>query len=225
MRREVFFLQGQLLFTDECRSFPPDDLPLLTARLRLPQWEGTGGRPFNRYYAAYGRAFFSYCQSVLLPQAQEALAAARENGGALPEWQIGLDTVVTLHTDGLLSLYTDTVERCSARRMVLRRSETWDLTDASLVPLSRFFPEGRRWRRHLLSAAAAQIRLQQQQGVALYHPDWQRRLRTAFNSDRFYLTEQGLFLFYQMYAIAPAAEGIPAFFLPWNEDGGPVLPE
>ncbi len=218
-------MQGQLDYTDECRSFPPDDLPLVTARLRLPRWDGTGGRLLNRYYAAYGRAFFTYCQTVLLPQAQTALALARASGGPLPEWRIDLDTVVTWHRDGLLSLYTDSAERCAGRRLVLRRSETWDLTDGFLVPPGRFFPEGARWRRQALSAAAAQIRARQQQGTALYHPDWQRRLRTAFSGDRFYLTEQGLCLFCQMYAIAPAAEGIPVFCLPWDADRGPRLPE
>ena len=216
-------MRGQLAFTEECRSYPPDDLPLLTARLRLPRWDGTGGRAFDRYYAAYGRAFFSYCRRDLLPRAAEALALARETGGALPEWRIELDTTVTWDKDGLLSLRTDTVERCPGRRL-LRRSETWALADASLVPLSRFFPERTRWRRTLLSAAAAQIRSQQQQGVALYLPDWQHRLRAAFSADRFYLTEKGLCLFYQMYSIAPAAEGIPVFCLPWDSEAGPRLP-
>jgi hypothetical protein len=218
-------LQGQLAFTTESQAFPPDDLPLLTARLRLPRWDGSGGERFDRFYRAYRRAFFSYCRGVLLPQAQAALASARENGGALPEWEILLDTVITLQRDDLVSLYTDTVERCGGRRLVLRRSETWDLSDGSLVPLSRLFPGNARWRGKLLRAAADQIRQQQEQGTALYHPDWQRRLRTLFSADRFYLTEQSLCLFYQMYAIAPAVEGIPVFPLPWGGDDGPRLPE
>ena len=218
-------MQGQLDFTTESRTFPPDDLPLVSARLRLPRWDGTGGARFNRFYSAYGRAFFSYCQSILLPQARSALELARQNGGALPEWDISLDTVVTLQREGLLSLYTDTAERCDGRRLLLRRSETWDLSDGSLLPLSRLFPGENRWRRRLLRAAADQIRRQQELGVARYHPDWQRRLRTAFNADRFYLTEQGLCLFYQMFAIAPAVEGIPVFTLPWDAENGPKLPE
>ena len=217
-------MQGQLDFTAETRAYPPDDLPLLTAQLRLPRWDGTGGRRFDLYYAAYARAFFSYCQSALLPQAQAALALARQNGGALPEWQVALDSTVTLQQDGLLSLYTDTTERGGGRRLMLRRSETWDLSDGSLVPLTRFFPTGARWRHTLLKTASEQIRQQEAQGNALFYPDWQRRLRTAFSSDRFYLTEQRLCLYYQMFAIAPAAEGIPVFSVPYDADKGPFLP-
>ena len=216
-------MQGQLDFTTESRTFPPDDLPLLTARLRLPRWDGTGGKRFDRFYSAYGHAFFSYCQSVLLPRAQAALELSRENGGALPEWEITLDTVVTLQREDRLSLYTDTVERCGGRRLTLRRSETWELSDGSLLPLSRLFPGGTPWRRRLLRTAADQIRRQQEQGIARYYPDWQRRVRTSFSADRFYLTEQGVCLFYQMYTIAPAAEGIPVFSLPWDEEIGPRL--
>lgn len=217
-------MQGKPDFTAESRAYPPDDLPLLTAQLRLPRWDGTGGTRFDRFYRAYARAFFSYCQNVLLPQAQAALDIARQNGGALPEWEIRLDTVVTFSNDRLLSLYTDTTERCGGQRLLLRRSETWELSDGSLLSMDSLFPGGKPWRRQLLRAAADRIRQQQEQGIARYHPDWQRRLRTAFNTDRFYLTEQGLSFYYQMYAIAPAAEGIPVFTIPWDKDHGPRLP-
>lgn len=224
MGKEVFCLQGQLDFIIERRTFPPDDLPLLTAQLRLPHWAGTGGKRFNRFYHAYSCAFFTYCQSILLPQAQAMLKQAVQGEGTLPEWDIRLDTAVTLQQDGLVSLYTDTIERCGGRPLSLRRSETWDISDGSLLPLKQLFPGGIRWRQRLLQAAAEQIHYQQEQGIARYHPDWKRRLRAAFNPDHFYLTEQGLRLFYQMYAIAPAAERIPVFAFPWDTVQGPRLP-
>lgn len=217
-------MQGQLDFTTESRTYPPDDLPLLTARLRLPRWQGTGGRRFDRYYAAYARAFFSYCQTSLFSRAQEALTETRQAGGALPEWQITLDTAVTLERDGLLSLYTDTVERCGGRRLTLRRSDTWDLSGGVLLPPGHFFPTDPLWRRRLLEAAASQIRRQQELGVAAYRPDWRRRLRAAFSSDRYYLTENGLCIFYQIFDIAPATEGIPVFTIPYCREKGPWLP-
>ena len=225
MGKEVFCLQGQLDFTTESRRFPPDDLPLLTASIRLPRWDGTGGRRFDRYYAAYGRAFFSYCQNELLPRAMAALELARQNGGALPEWTVSLDTVVTLQREDLLSLYTDTVERGDGRRLVLRRADTWDLTSGTPLPLGAFFPADLLWKRRLLGAVAQQIRQQQELGVALYRPDWRRAIRTAFSGDHFYLTERQLCLFYQMYAIAPPVEGIPVFPIPYDPGRGPRLPE
>lgn len=218
-------MQGQLDLTTETRRFPPDDLPLLTAEARLPRWDGTGGRRFSRYYAACRQAFFSYCQNEVLPRARAALEQARQSGGPLPEWTVSLDTAVTLEREDLLSLYTDTVERCGGRPLVLRRADTWDLAAGTPLALSELFPADLLWKRRLLQAAAEQVRQQQEQGTALYRSDWRRRLRTAFSADHFYLTEQHLCLFYQMYAVAPAVEGIPVFSIPYDPHRGPRLPE
>ena len=218
-------MQGELEFTTETRRYPPDDLPLLTAEIRLPTGSGNRCRAFERYYAAYRRAFFSYCEGDVFPRARAALEAARQTGGALPEWTVTLDTRVTLQREDLVSLCTDTVERTGGRPLVLRRAEAWDLTRCALLTPADLFPAEPYWKRRLLGAAAEQIRQQYRRGTALYRPDWQRRLRTAFSRDHFYLTDQALCLFYQMYAIAPPAEGIPVFSIPWDDDAGPRLPE
>ena len=53
-------------------------------------------------------------------------------------------------------------------------------------------------------------------GIARYDPEWRKKLR-RFNSRNYYLTEEGLTYFFPMYAIAPAAEAIPAFTLPYGQ--------
>ena len=217
-------MQGQLDFFTEERQFPPDDLPLLTARLRLPRWEGQGGRRFDRYYAAYARAFFSYCQHTLLPRATELLALAQASGGAIPAWHIALDTAVTLHTDRYLSLYTDTAEQTDGRRLVVRRGDTWDLAENTPLPPGKLFPGASVPRRRLIGAITDQILRRQEQGMAVYHPNWRRAIRAAFSADHFYLTPEHLCLFYQMYAIAPALEGVPVFRIPYDQRLGPRLP-
>ena len=217
-------MQGQLDFFTAERQFPPDDLPLLTAQLRLPRWNGQGGKRFDRYYAAYARAFFSYCRHTLLPRATQALALAQQSGGAIPDWHIALDTVVTLHTDRLLSHYTDTVEQTEGRRLVIRRADTWDLAENTPLAPTRLFPGVSVPRRRLLRAVTEQILRQQEQGTASYHPDWRRAIRAALSTDHLYLTQEHLCLFYQMYTIAPALEGIPVFRIPYDEKYGPHLP-
>lgn len=51
--------------------------------------------------------------------------------------------------------------------------------------------------------------------MAQYHPHWRRALRRAFNPRNYYLTPDGLAFFFPMYALAPAAEGIPVFHVPY----------
>ena len=87
------------------------------------------------------------------------------------------------------------------------------------MPLSAFFQSRSPWKRQLLSLAAAEIERQEKAGVSRYHEGWRKALRRRFNAQNFYLTGEGLIFFYPMYAIAPAAEGIPAFTVPFGEQG------
>lgn len=60
-------------------------------------------------------------------------------------------------------------------------------------------------------------------GTAAYYPNYGALLRRAFSSRSFYLADDGLHWFYPMYSVAPAAEGIVDFSLPYGE-AGPLLP-
>ena len=60
---------------------------------------------------------------------------------------------------------------------------------------------------------------QEDAGTARYREDWRRRLRRSFNARNFYLTAEGLCYFFPMYALAPAAEGIPTFTVPYRHSG------
>lgn len=215
-------MQQQLTFIEEQQQFPPEDLPLVAARCRLPQLTDAGW--FNRYYEAYRRAFFAYCRRVIAPRAQALYAQALAQGGGLVTWEITLDTTVTLNEPPLLSLYTDTVERIDGHRTVLRRSDTWHLSAGEPVALSSLFAPGSHWRRLMLETATRQIRAGIADGTCLYHPDWRRRIRSDFSSERFYLTPEALCFYYQMYAIAPAAEGVPVFRIPYDTQHGVHIP-
>ncbi len=198
-----------------------EDLPVLYAEARLPHWMGSGGKHFNRYYLACERTFERYCAQELYPKAAEACRQAVERSGALPQWHAELRPCITWESDDLLSLYTDTIETDGTHRTVLRRGDTWDLRSGLPAALCDFFPAHTPWRRRLLTLAAQEIEAQEAQGIALYHADWRSKLRSAFHSHHFYLTEKGLCFFYQMHTIAPAAEGTPTFCMPYDTQLGP----
>jgi hypothetical protein len=198
------------------RQWAVDGIPVLTARAVLPQWKGSGGGRFNRYYRAYARAFFHYCETDLLPEVTALFRGAVERGATLPMWQVTLETTVTLNTASYLSLYTQTVE-VGGRRLVLRRSDTWDVRSGFPAPLRAFFPK-RDARRQILSAFAEKIRHEESIGLSRYDPDWQQLLGRYYSADRFYLAQDGLHFFYQMYQLAPAVEGLPEVTLPYGDD-------
>lgn len=205
----------------EERTFSDGDVPLLTASAQLPVWDGAHGERFNRYYRAYERAFERYCETVLFPLAQEAYHHALENAGAMPDWHAALRTTVTYREGALLSLYTDSAESGGAQRIVLRRGDTWDMTGGTPLRLADFFPPHTLVRKRVLSAVRAQIEREEQLGLYRYLPDWRSRMRRSFNPQNFYLSDEGLLFFYQVFAIAPPGEGIPTFLLPYDAEKGP----
>ena len=196
---------------------------MVCAAAELPCWEGDGGRRFNRYYRAYERAFERYCETVLLPMAQESYREALERAGAIPDWHATLQTTVSYHEGRLVSLYTDSAESGGERRIVLRRGDTWDMTSGTPLRLTDFFPPHTPVRKRILSAVRETVEREERLGLYRYLPDWRARMRRSFNPQNFYISDEGLYFFYQSFAIAPLSEGISTFFLPYDEEKGPYL--
>ena len=202
------------------REWTVEGIPVLTAAVELPQPQGADAvsRRIRRYYQAQCKAFLRYCERWLFPQAEAEYRAALAASAPLPCFRAELGYRVTYNSGGLWSLYTQSREvSLPGRTLLTRRGDTWDLAAGYPVPLSAFFPSRSPWRRQLLALAAEDIQRQERAGVARYDPEWRKKLRRRFNSRNYYLTEEGLTYFYPMYAIAPAAEAIPAFTLPYGQ--------
>lgn len=199
------------------REWTVEGIPVLTAAVELPQPLDADAvsRRIRRYYQAQCKAFLRYCERWLFPQAEAEYRAALAASAPLPCFRAELGYRVTYNSGGLWSLYTQSRE-ITGHTLLTRRGDTWDLTAGYPVPLSAFFPARSPWRRQLLALAAEDIQRQERAGIARYDPEWRKKLR-RFNSRNYYLTEEGLTYFFPMYAIAPAAEAIPAFTLPYGQ--------
>lgn len=221
MKAPLAQLPTQPLVTE--REWTEDGIPVLTATCSLPQpamVQSAAARRIRRYYQLQRRCFFKYCEAWLLPQARAEYHAALDASRPLPCFRAELGYCVTWNQGGLWSLYTHTREAGPAGAPLLtRRGDTWDLSAGYPIPLQDFFPGVRGWKRTLLSFAAGEITRQEAAGVARYHEHWRQALRRHFNGQNYYLTEDGLAFFYPMYAIAPSAEGIPVFTLPYGTPG------
>ena len=199
------------------REWTVEGIPVLTAAVELPQPLDADAvsRRIRRYYQAQCKAFLRYCERWLFPQAEAEYRAALAASAPLPCFRAELGSRVTYNSGGLWSLYTQSRE-VTGHTLLTRRGDTWDLAAGYPVPLSAFFPARSLWRRQLLALAAEDIQRQERAGIARYDPEWRKKLR-RFNSRNYYLTEEGLTYFFPMYAIAPAAEAIPAFTLPYGQ--------
>ena len=209
-------------FTTE-REWTVEGIPVLSASVSVPQPVPAADRISRRilkYYQLQCRSYLRYCEKWLLPQAETEYRAALAASAPLPCFRAELGYRVTYNEGGMWSLYTQSREvTLPGQTLLTRRGDTWDLAEGYPVPLSAFFQSRSPWKRQLLSLAAAEIERQEKAGVSRYHEGWRKALRRRFNAQNFYLTGEGLIFFYPMYAIAPAAEGIPAFTVPFGEQG------
>lgn len=201
------------------RSWEWDGITVLSVRIVLPQCRGRRAQRFNRYYRQFCRAYLKYCESELFPRAAEDCQKAMACSAPWSMAHASLCYTVTYQDDTILSLYTDAKEVDLPPRLTMRRADTWDLRRALPIPIGAFFPEHCAVRRKLWLFARAQACAQIEEGSAVYYPTYRKMLRRHLNTRSFYLTEEGLCFFYPMYTVAPSAEGIVRFVLPYGEDG------
>lgn len=202
------------------REWTVEGIPVLTAAVNVPRpvpAEDKVSRRIFRYYQLQCRSFLRYCERELLPYAEAEYRNALASSAPLPCFRAELQYHVTYNEGGLWSLYTQSREiTVPGHTLLTRRGDTWDLNGGYPVELSAFFPSRSPWKKRLLALAAEEIARQERACVSRYHEGWRRNLRRRFNAQNFYLTAEGLTFFFPMYAIAPPAEGIPTFTLPFG---------
>ena len=207
-------------FTTE-REWTVDGIPVLTAVVSAPQpvpAADRSSRRIRRFYQLQARSYLRYCERWLLPQAKVEYQAALASSAPLRRFHAELTYHITYNESGFWSLYTQSREvTLPGQTLVSRHGDTWDLATGYPAPISAFFPPRAQWKRLLLSLAAHEIEQQERAGISVYHAAWRKELRRRFNPRDFYLTAEGLAFFFPMYSIAPAAEGIPTFLLPYGD--------
>lgn len=201
------------------REWTAEGIPILRAEISLPQptdRKNRTARRIHRFYQLQGRSYLRYCENWLAPRAAADCRLALASSAPLPQYTARLTYRITCNEGGILSLHTDSHEFAGGKPLVLRHGDTWDLGSGYPLPITAFFSGRAPIRKQLLQTAATEIRRQEDTGIAHYRDDWPQALKRSFNRNHFYITPEGLWVFWQMYAIAPAAEGIPAFCLPFE---------
>lgn len=200
-----------------------EDIPVLTARITLPEPANAdvpASRRIRRYYQLQQRACLRRCEKLLLPRAETEYRTALAISAPLPCFRMEADFSVTFRDDRFLSLYTQMRETGLPGRDRLQRwGDTWN-TAGYPVALPEFFPPRSNWKKELLRQMESEILRQEAADAAHYHPHVHRALRRHFNPRSYYLTPEGLTIFYPVSSLAPPKSGILTFTLPFCE-GGP----
>lgn len=200
---------------------------VLHYKIEYPQFSGTFFQrmlgELNLLYKARAITFQQTCAQQLFYDASKQYDEAVANGYPFHMFEAYFVFEVTYNCDCTLSLYFDKYEYTGgAHGGTTRTSDTWSLSRECCLLLCDMFPPSLSYKTYTVRAINNQIAEQIKQETGFYFDDYPRLVARYFNQRSFYLTMEGVAVYYQQYEIAPYSSGIPVFILPY-EYGGCVL--
>lgn len=170
----------------------------------------------NRYYRAKAELYRQrYIHSLFHQAALEFESVRKRPDFLFRPFEAYLGCTITYNDNCSLSLFFDAYQFTGgAHGSTARTSDTWDLGSGRRVSMARFFAPGALYKAAVIGAVGAQIRVQ----PGLYFDDYETNAARYFNANNFYITEDGLVVYYQPYQLAPHAAGIPEFLLPFGRE-------
>ncbi len=203
---------------------------LCTALISQPTVKGQASkwalRRINSYYERFAKKLLRYVNTVLRENALSDYEYRTENGFPFFPYELRSDFALSFNKEGVLSLYTDVYEFTGGAHGNTRRfADIWYGDTGFPAAVSDFFPKGANYKKLLTDVAIREASAQMEAGTSMYFDDYPRLIIKNFSNRNIYLTDSGMALFYQQYEIAPYAEGIPVFVVPYNGETGPFQPD
>jgi len=174
----------------------------------------------NAYYGTKAMIYMNKNVKNLYQQAMVDYEYATANQFPVRQYEAYVDFVVTYNRDCILSFYFDRYEYTGgAHGSTIRTSDSWNIALSRPISLSNLFPVGFNIREYYINAIIKQIKQEAQNGYMNYFDDYESLVSRYLNLNNFYLTYEGVVIYFQQYEIAPYATGIPEFLIPFGADG------
>lgn len=127
-----------------------------------------------------------------------------------------LDYNVAYNDDCTLSYYYDNYQFTGgAHGSTIRKSNTFNLNNGNQIPLSAYF--GSNYKIKVLQNILKQAQQNMQNDPGIYFENYEKLIIQYFNPQSYYLTKDGIVIYYQQYEIGPYAIGIVEFLIPYSE--------
>ncbi|NMC57185.1 MAG: DUF3298 and DUF4163 domain-containing protein [Eubacteriaceae bacterium] len=190
---------------------------LLAYRIEYPEFKSVIYRKatakMNKFYKDKAYEYEKYYRKVLFNMAVEQYKYDMQNGYPVREFDAVVEFNVTYNEFCIVSLYTDEYEYTGgAHGNTIRTSQTWNLKEQRTVKLSELFRIQLGYRIYIFKIISEEIRKDE----SIYFPDWEKLVIQTFNEESFYVTYEGIVIYYQQYDIAPYSSGIREFLIPYN---------
>ena len=198
-----------------------NNVPVLTYKIDYPSFTSTcsaeAAQNINRYYEDQARAEQSRFRTELYPEAVKQAEFAKENRYPFHPYEAISEFHVTCNSACVTSLYIDRYTYTGgAHGSTIRRSDTWNFRTGDRMTLSEFYPDNPSYQEAVLRGIDRQIEKQLKDGTNDYFDNYTELVRETFNPNSFYLTSEGITIYFQQYDIAPYSSGMPEFFFPFR---------
>lgn len=202
---------------------------IMTYTIKYPQFVSDKFKLFirklNLHYKAEASLFQRAQIAKLYQTAIDDYEYSVANGFPIRPYEVFVEYTVTYNQNCTLSLYFDRYEYTGgAHGMTYRKSDTWDLRKGRRMDLMDFFPGKKDFIKYVQLKINSQIEADLKENKGMFFEDYTTLVKENFHSNNFYLTDQGVVIYFQLYEIAPYVSGIQIFTLPFSE-GNAAAPE
>lgn len=163
---------------------------------------------FNIYNEQIAKQIQRKAENELYKEAVELYKYNKKNNYPIMVYEIYRTFEITLNTNDIISLYADEyVFTGGAHGTTTRTSQTWNMVNGRLINLYELYKGNPYFILYILKEISKQIN----QNKEIYFEDACCMAIDNFNPQNFYLTTNGIVIYYQQYDIAPYSSGICTF--------------
>ena len=212
---------AKITMREKRRVLRYDGVKVLTYETQYPEIElknKAAERRINAAIASQVLGFERYAAARLFRQAIREYKNSVENGYPVRVFDAVLNYSVTYNGACHLSAYRDFYQFTGgAHGSTQRLADTWSLTTGRRLPLRSFVTE-RNYREHLISEITRQADAAYRKNPNIYFDDYRELIVSYFNENSYYLTGDGIVIYYGQYEIAPYATGIVEFTISYGRE-------
>ncbi len=195
-----------------------NDVPVLHYRIDYPQFHHTeyedALKEINKLYREWAlnlqRKYetINYREAISQYEYDEANQFPFHMHEAISAYE------VTYNQNAVISMYYDHyIFSGGAHGSTKRVSRTWNLKNGCLITLFQNSEDPASDKAQILNSIREQIVVQMRNGENQYFEDYLQLIFEHFDPESFYLTPEGIVIYYQQYDIAPYSSGIPEFLI------------
>lgn len=197
-----------------------NNLPIFKYKINYPSFSTTcsssAASSINCCFTACAKRTEARCRTVLYPQAVQNARFISSTPPPFEPYVFQSDFTITYNNDCVVSLYSDAYTFLGgAHGSTQRTSDTFDFHTGCRLALSCFFPEPGARKEILFPGIEQQISKRRKEEPYTYFDEYPELLRKYFCPENFYLTQEGVVIYYQEYDVAPYVTGITEFLFPF----------